>query len=215
MNFCLSIAGIIALALVQSYRICFLTSFLKGKDLKIKSFFKETKQWVISIGISAVLAAITVVLLYAFKIPGYFIQVGDMLIALVIISVIDVKSHKIHNSMNLLLLISQIISIICVSGVYPNIWGILLSAIILVVLMLISKISKEQIGMGDVKLIVAINLIYGLSFAIYSMLIALIVMLLSVIPLMIMKRVGLKSQIPFAPFFSVGAITYLTLGILL
>ena len=78
----------------------------------------------------------------------------------------------------------------------------------------VSKVSKEQIGMGDVKLIVVLNLIYGLSFTVYSMILSLIIMLLCVVPFMIIKKINLKSQIPFAPFFAVGVTVYMLLNLL-
>lgn len=206
----LCILGIIILSFMQVYRFNFITSTFKSKELTIKSLLKTSIGWPVGI----LFGAMTVVVLYLWQMPGYYIQVIDMIIAIIIISIIDGKSHKIPNSMTITLLTSQIIAAFCIANTYLNIWNVLISAAILALLVFVSKVSKEQIGMGDVKLIVVLNLIYGLSFTVYSMILSLIIMLLCVVPFMIIKKINLKSQIPFAPFFAVGVTVYMLLNLL-
>lgn len=206
----LCILGIIILSFMQVYRFNFITNTFKSKELTIKSLLKTSIGWPVGI----LFGAMTVVFLYLWQMPGYYIQVIDMIIAIIIISIIDGKSHKIPNSMTITLLTSQIIAAFCVANTYLNIWNVLISAAILALLVFVSKVSKEQIGMGDVKLIVVLNLIYGLSFTVYSMILSLIIMLLCVVPFMIIKKINLKSQIPFAPFFAVGVTVYMLLNLL-
>lgn len=206
----LCILGIIILSFMQVYRFNFITNTFKSKELTIKSLLKTSIGWPVGI----LFGVMTVVFLYLWQMPGYYIQVIDMIIAIIIISIIDGKSHKIPNSMTITLLTSQIIAAFCVANTYLNIWNVLISAAILALLVFVSKVSKEQIGMGDVKLIVVLNLIYGLSFTVYSMILSLIIMLLCVVPFMIIKKINLKSQIPFAPFFAVGVTVYMLLNLL-
>ncbi len=206
----LCIFGIIVLSLIQTYRINYIINIFKTNEVPLKLLLKTSIGWPVGV----LFAALAILLVYILKVPNYYIQVIDLLISIIIIAIIDAKSHTIPNYMTISLLVSQIVAAFCISNTYFDIWNILISGVILGILMLVSKISKEQIGMGDVKLIVVINLIYGLSFAIYSLIISLLVMLLSIIPFMIMKKINLKSQIPFAPFLTIGVTVYTLLNLL-
>ena len=204
----LIILGIIVSSLMQMYRLNYLLNLLRDRDLTIKTLFKMLIGWPVGV----LFAASSIVVVCIWKLPGYYVQLADMIYTLLIVAIIDGKTHEIPNRIMITLLISQLIVVICVSNTYPYIWNVLISIVILLLLMLVSKISKEQIGMGDVKLIVILNLIYGLSFTLYSMIISLFIMLLFIVPCMIRKKVNLKSQIPFAPFYTAGVIIYILLN---
>lgn len=204
----LIILGIVVSSLMQMYRLNYLLNLLRDRDLTIKTLFKTLIGWPVGV----LFAASSIVVVCIWKLPGYYVQLADMIYTLLIVAIIDGKTHEIPNRIMITLLISQLIVVICVSNTYPYIWNVLISIVILLLLMLVSKISKEQIGMGDVKLIVILNLIYGLSFTLYSMIISLFIMLLFIVPCMIRKKVNLKSQIPFAPFYTAGVIIYILLN---
>ncbi len=206
----LCVFGIVVLSLIQTYRINYIVNTFRTEEVTLKLLLKTSIGWPVGV----LFTALAILLVYILKVPNYYIQVIDLLISIIIIAIIDAKSHRIPNYMTISLLISQIVAAFCISNAYFDIWNILISGVILGVLILVSKISKEQIGMGDVKLIVVINLIYGLSFTIYSLIISLLVMLLSIIPFMIMKKINLKSQIPFAPFLTIGVTVYTLLNLL-
>ena len=201
----LIILGIVVSSLMQMYRLNYLLNLLRDRDLTIKTLFKTLIGWPVGV----LFAASSIVVVCIWKLPGYYVQLADMIYTLLIVAIIDGKTHEIPNRIMITLLISQLIVVICVSNTYPYIWNMLISIVILLLLMLVSKISKEQIGMGDVKLIVILNLIYGLSFTLYSMIISLFIMLLFIVPCMIRKKVNLQSQIPFAPFYTAGVIIYI------
>ena len=204
----LIILGIVVSSLMQMYRLNYLLNLLRDRDLTIKTLFKTLIGWPVGV----LFAASSIVVVCIWKLPGYYVQLADMIYTLLIVAIIDGKTHEIPNRIMITLLISQLIVVICVSNTYPYIWNVLISIVILLLLMLVSKISKEQIGMGDVKLIVILNLIYGLSFTLYSMIISLFIMVLFIVPCMIRKKVNLKSQIPFAPFYTAGVIIYILLN---
>ena len=204
----LIILGIVVSSLMQMYRLNYLLNLLRDRDLTIKTLFKTLIGWPVGV----LFAASSIVVVCIWKLPGYNVQLADMIYTLLIVAIIDGKTHEIPNRIMITLLISQLIVVICVSNTYPYIWNMLISIVILLLLMLVSKISKEQIGMGDVKLIVILNLIYGLSFTLYSMIISLFIMLLFIVPCMIRKKVNLQSQIPFAPFYTAGVIIYILLN---
>ena len=67
------------------------------------------------------------------------------------------------------------------------------------------KLSKQQIGEGDVKLIVAYSVVYGFSKIISVLFYSLLSCLIVGVVLMIIKKKNMKLEIPFAPFMVAGA----------
>lgn len=203
--------GFLVLSVLLAYKINFFVLVSQGKETtKITHNLKKLIGWPIGITIGA-MSALAV---YILEIPGYYIQLVDLLITLVFIAIIDLKWKIIPNSLNLAFLFSQMIASLTFSKTYINIWNLVISFIILLILMFISKMSKEQIGMGDVKLITIINLVYGLTFTMYSLIFSLFAMLLFCIPLLIMKKVKMKSQIPFGPFYTLGTTIYIIMNLI-
>lgn len=207
----LNIVGIIATLILLIFKINYLIRQTQDKDTKNPIKIFETI-WGWPIGFA--FGIITTFMMYVYNIPGYYVQIVDLILTLIIISIIDIKWNLIPNYLVITLLLSQIIASFCITKAYLNLWNVLISALILIILMFVSKISKEQIGMGDVKLITGINLIYGLAFTAYSLIFSMLLMLLYSIPLLVLKKIKLKSQMPFAPFYLLGVAIYTILNLI-
>lgn len=168
-------------------------------------------KWGILIG--CLYMCLLAILLFFTHIPEAYVQLTDFMLSLVLIAIIDAKFHIIPNIMMITMMITQLLCsfLLVKSGIsYVN---LIVAVVLAIVLLLISKISKEQIGAGDVKLLIVISLIYGLSFTIYSMIFSLIIMVIFSVPLLIMKKATLKSQIPFVPFYVIGALAYILINL--
>ena len=81
-----------------------------------------------------------------------------------------------------------------------------------VALTYLSYKTKEEIGMGDVKMLVVINCIFGLSYVLYTALFGMFIILLVVIPCLIARKMNMKTGIPFVPFYLAGTIVYYILS---
>ncbi len=207
----LNLAGISIISLLLVFKINYLVRYVRREEIQNPvKVFKTYIGWPIGV----LLGAIALLLYCIYGVAGYYIQITDLIITLIIIATIDAKWKLIPNYLTLSVLISQIVAAFTFAETYVNILNLIISIIILLVLMLISKLSKEQIGMGDVKLITVVNLIYGLSFTVYSLIISMLIMLCVTLPMLAMKKVKLKSQIPFAPFYSIGVIVYIILNLI-
>lgn len=143
-----------------------------------------------------------------------YLQLIDLIVTLIIISFIDAKQHIIPNIMTISMLLSQLICIFCITKSQINGLNILVAAVLFVVLLLINKLSKEQLGMGDVKLLVVVGLVYGLSFLMYTLILSLLLMLMYSVPMLIIKKFKLSTQMPFAPFYTIGIIMYIIINLL-
>jgi len=72
--------------------------------------------------------------------------------------------------------------------------------------------GKEGMGMGDVKLLAMIGAIIGWKGVLFTIFIGSATGTLVGIPLMITQKENMKLAIPFGPFLSIGAITYIFFG---
>lgn len=73
---------------------------------------------------------------------------------------------------------------------------------------LAKKLSKNQIGDGDVYLITAYSVIYGYPLIIKMLFSALFISLLVGLIGVIFKKFTMKTEMPFAPFMLIGSIVF-------
>lgn len=74
------------------------------------------------------------------------------------------------------------------------------------VMIVLSYISKEKIGKGDGVLIVFVGCVAGLSATMTMLFVSLILTAVSSLVLLALKKVGRETEIPFAPFLSIGVL---------
>lgn len=92
-----------------------------------------------------------------------------------------------------------------------DVMNLVFSFAVLLILIIISKCTGEQLGMGDIKLFAVMMIIYGFSFMMYTLLLGMIFVMLLAIPLMICKKITIKTSVPFIPFYTVGILIYVML----
>ena len=203
--------ALLVTAVIQVFRIGYLLRYFRGESIEKTVYaFKNLYGWPVGL----LFAPISALLIYLCNVPAFYIQLADLFIALAIISAIDVKDKIVPDCLTVSVIISQAIASFVYARTYVSLWNLIITLVVFLVLVLVCKVSKEQIGMGDVKLIVAINLFFGLPFTLYSMIFAMFAVLLFSVPLLITKKMNLKSQIPFVPFYAVGVFVYTLLNVL-
>ena len=80
------------------------------------------------------------------------------------------------------------------------------------ILLVVSLAGKSALGMGDVKMITVLGLLYGLVDTYSLLLVSLVVMALVSITLLLLKKVDKKTAIPMAPFIVIGYILSIFAG---
>ena len=119
------------------------------------------------------------------------------------ISIVDVKTLSIPNSLVLAFFILSLYPVIMRNMLKDNIYGLLLSfAFFLVILLLF----PGSFGGGDIKLASAIGFLLGLDMSIVVIETALITGSVVGVIYAIKTKKGLRIKFPFAPFLTAGLI---------
>jgi leader peptidase (prepilin peptidase)/N-methyltransferase len=130
-----------------------------------------------------------------------------LLIPLFIASVIDVKKKDISM---LLILICGALSLFTkvipavFSGDPQNMTELILSVSPGLMMLLISRISGQSLGYGDGLMALAVGPIFGFEKMALGLMIALFLSSILSIALLVAKKAGKKTTIPFLPFITLG-----------
>ncbi len=121
---------------------------------------------------------------------------------LFVVSIIDIK----YKSLSVFLVILGIImmSILYIFSPY-NIYSLLGGIAVGIIVILISFITKEAIGIGDGMILIIIGLGVGAS-TIYIFLYSLIVLSICATLFIIVRKKNYKLEIPMIPFYFIGVI---------
>ena len=73
-------------------------------------------------------------------------------------------------------------------------------------------ISKNSVGMGDVKIMLSMGFFFGLYSIIAILMLTLVTMSIHNITRLILKKTNLREEVAFAPYLLVGTVLALLLG---
>jgi leader peptidase (prepilin peptidase)/N-methyltransferase len=125
------------------------------------------------------------------------------------ISLMDIKYMIIPDILNITLaLIGVIIAICSLNFIVDKVLGILIG---FTIFMLIA-IFTNAMGGGDIKLMSALGLIYGLKGVLFITLFSFVIGAIVSIILLSFKIKNKKDKIPFGPFISLAAVLYIFYG---
>jgi leader peptidase (prepilin peptidase)/N-methyltransferase len=171
------------------------------------------------LGVNVLLAGVS-----AFFVAQYAtgpVSILRLLAAFVVISeaaLVDFLIKKIPNLLVGVLFVIRAVLFVPELILDPSEWISILGSsavsVILVffVLILLSRISRGGLGMGDVKLLTALAFASGLYAVINTLLFGLVACVLVAIVLVLTSKKGMKDAIPFGPFLYIGYCISLLLG---
>jgi leader peptidase (prepilin peptidase) / N-methyltransferase len=140
----------------------------------------------------------------------YFVFIFSIL---VVISIYDLKHKIIPDKLVFIFIIASFINIFINPQIFgsffalPNIFSLISGPLLALPFVLIWFLSKGRLmGLGDGKLILGIGWLLGVSQGIFSIILAFWIGAFVSIIMMIVskKKIGMKTEIPFAPFLIVS-----------
>ncbi|WP_313814343.1 A24 family peptidase [Glutamicibacter sp.] len=136
-----------------------------------------------------------------------------------LLSVKDIASHRLPNSLVARWLLASMIVLSVLSAVRMDFWPLLQAVLGMALLcggyLLIALISAGAMGMGDVKLaaVLGLNLGYfSLPFLFVATVISFVLSSLFVLGGVLLRKLTLKSAVPFGPFMVIGALAALLMA---
>lgn len=195
LSLCLSV---LLLALGLFCKLALALAVMQGRPLGLRCF-KSVLAPVVSTSILILMLAGVLL-----GLPTSVLPAADLFLSLAIISAVDLKRHMIPNLQLFLLVLTQLVLSLLLKTAQLHLSALLAALLVLGCMVLVSFLSKGQFGLGDAKLLTVAVLICGLSASVYALLGALLMMLLFSLPCLLLKKLTLRTQLPFAPFFTVG-----------
>lgn len=132
------------------------------------------------------------------------------LLGLFFAGLIDLKYQVIPNKLLLVLLAISIVLLVAEAISSPAAFGLtafgaLLGAVVCGGMFLVTNLlSRNSLGMGDVKLVLVLGITLGLDDTLGGLLWSLLFALIAGVVLMATKKAKLKTKMPMAPFFFLG-----------
>jgi len=143
---------------------------------------------------------------------------------LITISLIDIDYKIIPDPLNIpFILITILISIcsqfgleldpILTSGFKLSLFGFLIGGAMLYIISIIyEKLrGREGLGFGDIKLLAGIGILFGPLNVYLTILIGSVLGTIAAIPLLILKKRGFNSELPFGPYLAIGCLIVIKL----
>lgn len=185
---------------------------------KARFFVRENGKQIVFVCAMALLCAIAASLSYFREIRGLDL-VRQILVADVLLAVMIIDRHT-RKIPNLIVLISLAAGALLLLAEFiccrENFLAALVTSgvgacVCLVLFYILGRLTKDGIGMGDIKLITALGWIMGLGSTIFVVLSAMILCSLFAVVLLLGKKKNKNDSVPFGPFLFFGYIILLLL----
>ena len=143
-----------------------------------------------------------------------FIILMALISSLIVVSFIDIEHQIIPNEITFFLIPFGLILSIFFNHIsfLNSLLGLIIPAALL---LLIALIYKKGMGLGDVKLVAMIGVFIGWKYGLLSIFIGALIGSIYGVYMMVNTGMDRKTQIPFGPFISLGAVVMILYGNLL
>jgi leader peptidase (prepilin peptidase)/N-methyltransferase len=160
--------------------------------------------------IEALNGLLYILVFYRYGYTLHFVLYAVIVSLLIVISVIDLKTQTIPDELNIFGCIATIIL-----GIYlfkGNYLTHLLGFLFGFLLFFLIAVVTDAMGGGDIKLMGVLGLLFGLKGIVFVTVVSFVYGAIISIILIAAKKAGRKDFIPFGPFISLAALTYIFYG---
>ncbi|MEO5919087.1 MAG: A24 family peptidase [Candidatus Limnocylindrales bacterium] len=150
--------------------------------------------------------------------PGSAVYLGILVVALVLLFATDLDQRLLPDVITIPIVIYAVIGYGAGIGPFVRTPGDLLLAIIAAIavpvgLYLVSiPFGAGAIGMGDLKLLFGIGLLAGAARLVAMVVVGALTAAAGIVILLVLRRITLKSYVPYGPFLIIGAIWAITVS---
>lgn len=211
---------IVLLAIISTFIYHFYINNLKLIDFKLVIFKELKKYWKYLLFNIVICTSIELLMLFRYENDLFSsLKIVTLISLLEPVAIIDYKEKIIPNKMLVIALIFGIVltSLQILFGTYSILDTLLIIligiAVICGLLLIISLIYKDSIGMGDIKLLAVMCVYEGLYGALNTLIVSLLVCFIYAIYLLITKKANKKTELSFGLFLYIGLILTSIMGV--
>jgi prepilin signal peptidase PulO-like enzyme (type II secretory pathway) len=196
-------------ALLLSMKLIFtMNAFAEHQD-KFSGIWLQRKLYIFF----ALIAALFLILYLYLKMQFVMFQYIDIIGTFTLISIVDYRFKLIPNSLLICFLAGQLLYSSLNVTVADLMKNAVVGLVIFGILALGSLLLKGRLGMGDAKLIGLLIIFTGWRYALQISFWGMIAAFIFSIALLLMKKVNMKSELPFVPFLTLGMILHFIFSI--
>ena len=196
--------------LLCSLKIRTVYTIWKDKQCSLSTLWKDKIQY----GISLICILLIGLLYYTVGKELVVMQFLDLLLSYLLLSVIDIRTHQIPDSFLIYIGLSQIFYRLCVMPLEGLLWELLTGIVVVVLLLILSILTKGSFGMGDAKLLGVTAVFTGASYLIQIIFWGMLCAFVYSIYLLACKKGNKKTELPFVPFLMGGLIVHMLVWVL-
>jgi leader peptidase (prepilin peptidase)/N-methyltransferase len=144
--------------------------------------------------------------------PITFLVVGVYVVALVVLFATDLDQRLLPDVITLPLIALAAIALVAGQSAFIStgediLWAVVSAIVVPAGLFLLSiPFGQGAIGQGDLKLLVSVGLLVGATKLIYALIAGALLAGLTVGALLLVRRISLKSFVPYGPFLIAGTL---------
>lgn len=204
---CSVILGYIALAAYTKYQH-------NPDNSQINKLIIKDKKAII---IETVVLVYNLIILNVLNCNGYDILRAQALLSiLAVISIVDKEKHLIPNVLLIVSVVERIVILVVATFAFGlselkyMIGCFIVAAVIYLVFLLLRFITKNGVGMGDVKMFALIGLYLNYQMSLTSLLYSFFISFVLAIYYLVTKKKNRKDELPFAPCVLIGTMLAFT-----
>jgi prepilin signal peptidase PulO-like enzyme (type II secretory pathway) len=204
MNAVVNGVAVAALALLMGCRFSFACIFIKNPETSAKhACMRSLKSK--SLYIAAFAYAVLISSCAALGVESLLIGMLDAMFTMILLTVVDLKYRRVPDLITLPFAAAQLLFYVFTT---PRFAELLANGIVgvfaLILLVLLSVLSKGRMGLGDAKAIAVLILAFGPGTAVYILFLSVSVAFVVGITMIIARKGNLKTELPFIPFMTLG-----------
>lgn len=203
--------AILFTAALMGMRVEYARGCMEEQGIPVSRVWAEKRTWFAALGW-------IVIFFGCFILSGWnltIIRMLDLLVCYLLFAAIDWKWRVVPEYLLICLLAGQLLLGAAAELPMALLGTFLSGGIFFLVLLMLARVFKNGLGLGDVKLLGVTAMVAGWTYAVVIFGLALVLSLVFGIWLLVVKRKSVKTEVPFVPFLALAMLVHIVLTMIL
>lgn len=203
--------AILFTAALMGMRVEYARGCMEEPGIPVSRVWAEKRTWFAALGW-------IVIFFGCFILSGWnltIIRMLDLLVCYLLLAAIDWKWRVVPEYLLICLLAGQLLLGAAAELPMALLGTFLSGGIFFLVLLMLARVLKNGLGLGDVKLLGVTAMVAGWTYAVVIFGLALVLSLVFGIWLLVVKGKSVKTEVPFVPFLALAMLVHIVLTMIL